>query len=153
NLSADEWREALRACKGMMLRQEVCELDVAALELGEHRPVKLFTTAFHNCHIKLLQPKLPSPLRWGIPGITEEPARQPHAVFLVTESEAITYHYELDLTPVTVQPDPRIAHTLNLKWDEYGNVQQSAAIVYPRLGRFEDDPKLAEGLTDALPGI
>ena len=32
DLSADEWREALRACKGMMLRQEVYELDVDALE-------------------------------------------------------------------------------------------------------------------------
>ena len=30
-LTADEWREALRACKGMTLRQEVYELDVDAL--------------------------------------------------------------------------------------------------------------------------
>ncbi|NMF61148.1 SpvB/TcaC N-terminal domain-containing protein [Pseudanabaena yagii] len=28
DLSAEEWREALRACKGMMLRQEIYELDV-----------------------------------------------------------------------------------------------------------------------------
>ena len=31
-LQADEWREAMRACKGMVLRQEVFELDVRALE-------------------------------------------------------------------------------------------------------------------------
>ena len=34
DLSADEWREALRACKGMMLRQEIYELDVDALAAG-----------------------------------------------------------------------------------------------------------------------
>jgi YD repeat-containing protein len=126
DLSADESREALRACKGMMLRQEVYELEVDALERGEHRPVKLFTTAYHNCHIRSLQPK----------------AQNPHAVFLVTESEAITYHYELDITEAKLselRPDPRITHTLNLKFDEYANVLQSVAVVYPRREEFQDD--------------
>jgi RHS repeat-associated protein len=136
-LTHDEWRQALRACKGMALRQEVYELDVDALERGEQCPVKLFTTAFHNCHIRRLQPQ----------------AGNHHAVFLVAESEAVTYHYELDLRPGTVKPDPRIAHTLNLKYDEYGNVVQSVAVAYPRLGRFEDDAQLAPGLADALPRI
>jgi Insecticide toxin TcdB middle/C-terminal region/Insecticide toxin TcdB middle/N-terminal region len=137
DLSAEEWREALRACKGMMLRQEVYELDVDALERPdnpEHRPVKLYSTAYHNCHMQRLQPQ----------------ADNPHAVFLVAESEAITYHYELDLTTRDVRPDPRIAHTLNLQYDEYGNVLQSVAVVYPRLGKFEDDATLVDGLTDAL---
>jgi hypothetical protein len=44
DLDTEEWREALRACKGMTLRQEVYELDVDALEAGRHVPVKLFTT-------------------------------------------------------------------------------------------------------------
>ena len=57
----------------------------------------------------------------------------------MTESEAITYHYELDLRPETDRPDPRIAHTLNLATDEYGNVLQSVAVVYPRLGRYQDE--------------
>jgi RHS repeat-associated protein len=122
DLTAEEWREALRACKGMMLRQEVYELDVHALELGEHRPVKLFTTAYHNCHIRRLQPQ----------------ADNRHAVFLVAESEALTYHYELDLTSPNVVPDPRVAHTLNLQFDEYANVLQSVAVTYPRLGKFGD---------------
>jgi RHS repeat-associated protein len=122
DLSAEEWREALRSCKGMMLRQEVYELDVDALEQGEHRPVKLFSTAYHNCHIQRLQGK----------------GSNPHAVFLVTESEAITYHYEMDLRPDNLLPDPRIAHMLNLKVDEYGNVLQSVAVVYPRLREFKD---------------
>ncbi len=121
-LTTDEWREALRACKGMMLRQEIYELDVDALARGEQQPVKLFSTAYHNCHIQRLQPR----------------AENQHAVFHVTESEAITYHYELDLRPATVTPDPRIAHTLNLSVDEYGNIQQSVAVVYPRLGKYTD---------------
>ncbi|MFH0730302.1 MAG: SpvB/TcaC N-terminal domain-containing protein [Pseudomonadota bacterium] len=131
-LSPEEWREAMRACKGMMLRQEVYELDVDALERDQHLPVKLFTTAYHNCHLRRLQPK----------------AFNPHAVFLAAESEAITYHYELDLTQDKVQPDPRIAHTLNLKVDEYANVLQSVAVVYPRLGNHIDDtlPSGAEKL-------
>ncbi len=120
NLSAEEWREALRACKGMTLRQEVYELDVDALQQGEHRPVKLFSTAYHNCNIQRLQPQ----------------AENKHAVFLVTESEAITYNYELDLRQEELRPDPRIAHTLNLRIDEYGNIQQSVAVAYPRVNHL-----------------
>ncbi|EIJ33096.1 SpvB/TcaC N-terminal domain-containing protein [Thiothrix nivea] len=120
DLSDSEWREALRACKGMMLRQEIYELDVAALERGEHLPVKLFSTAFHNCHIRRLQ----------------ERGNNRYAVFLVTESEALTYHYELalpaDPAEVLPEPDPRIAHTLNLTTDNHGNVLQAVAAVYPR---------------------
>ncbi len=68
----------------MVLRQEVFELDVDALEpRRRQRPVKLFSTAYHNCHIRACNHR----------------ARNRHAVFLVTESEAITYHYELDLRP------------------------------------------------------
>ena len=122
DLTADEWREALRACKGMMLRQEVYELDVDALAASIHTPVKLFSAAYHNCHIHHVQPK----------------AANQHAVFHVTESEAITYHYELDLRPEQLAPDPRIAHTLNVRIDEYGNIQQSVAVVYPRLGTYVD---------------
>ena len=103
-------------------------------------PVKLFSTAYHNCHIRRLQAK----------------AVNRHAVFLVAESEAITYHYELDIREERLSklnPDPRIAHTLNLQFDEYANVLQSVAVVYPRLGKFEDDANLADGLADALPLI
>ncbi|MFB2833323.1 SpvB/TcaC N-terminal domain-containing protein [Floridanema evergladense] len=123
NLSAEEWREALRACKGMMLRQEIYELDVDALEQGEERKVKLFSTAFHNCQIQCLQPR----------------SINHYAVFLVTESEVITYHYELNLQSETLEPDPRISHTLNLRIDEYGNVLESVAVAYPRIRQKKDE--------------
>lgn len=122
SLTPEEGREALRACKGMALRQEIYELDVDALQNGLHRPVKLFSTVMHNCRIQRLQAK----------------AGNRHAVFLVTESEAITYHYELDLRTDNVSPDPRIEHTLNLATDRYGNILQAVAVVYPRVGQFED---------------
>ena len=122
DLSADEWREALRACKGMVLRQEVYELDVddiAAL-IPKQTPVRIYSAATHNCRIQRLQ-------RRGV---------NRHAGFLVTESEAVSYQYELALPrgAAALTPDPRIAHTLNLRHDEYGNPQQSGAIGYPRLG-------------------
>ena len=123
-LTADEWREAARACKGMTLRQEIYELDVDALDRsGEHVPVRLFSAAMHNCNIRCLQPK----------GVNA------HAVFVVTEVEAISYHYELDLRAAPPrEPDPRITHTLNLSFDEYGNIQQSVAVGYPRVRQFAD---------------
>ncbi len=127
DLSADEWREALRACKGMTLRQEVYELEPAAAAAGartanEQRRVRLFSAAEHNCRIDRLQGR----------------GNNPHAVFLVTESEAITYQYELDLQAANVAPDPRITHTLNLRVDELGNVQQAVSAVYGRLGTYTD---------------
>jgi RHS repeat-associated protein len=129
DLSAEEWREALRACKGMVLRQEVFELDVDALAQEREVPVRLYTTAYHNSTITRVQPQ----------GINR------HAVFLVTESEAITYNYELDLRQTSPNPDPRIAHTLNLQFDAYGRALQSVAVVYPRLVLFEDPANLLTG--------
>ena len=122
DLTTDEWREALRACKGMPLRQEIYELDVDALRDGTHKPLKLFSTAYHSCHIDRLQPR----------------GNNRHSVFLVTKSEAITYHYELDLRAAQVKPDPRVSHTLNLRIDAFGHVLQSVAVGYPRFLPFDN---------------
>ncbi|AEE53362.1 SpvB/TcaC N-terminal domain-containing protein [Haliscomenobacter hydrossis] len=128
-LSADEYREALRACKGMPLRTETYELRVDDEWRVTQERLRLYSTAFHNCHIKRLQPR----------------AGNVHSVFLVAESEAITYHYELDLQQSELQPDPRIAHTLNLDIDELGNVLQSVAVGYPRWpNEVLDDQLLTE---------
>ena len=118
DLSAEEWREALRACKGMILRQEVYELDVDALAARPptHVPVRIFSAATHNCQIRRLQPQ----------------RNNRHAVFLVTESEAIAYQHDLDLAPASLDPDPRITHTVTLRRDELGNPQQAFTIAYGR---------------------
>ncbi len=114
HLSELDWQEALRACKGMGLRSETFALD--AMKFGNtnearKRELTPFSVATHNCIIELLQPK----------------GKNKHAVFVVKESEAITYGYERNTE------DPRIAHSLNIKLDEYGNVLESASVVYPRL--------------------
>ncbi|MES2825377.1 MAG: SpvB/TcaC N-terminal domain-containing protein [Pseudomonadota bacterium] len=123
-LTSAERAEALRACKGMVLRQEVYELDIEGLAAVTpvHTPVRLYSAATHNCRIQCLQAR----------------GTNRHAVFLVTESEALSYQYELPLPARggRVRPDPRIAHTLTLRVDEYGQPLQSVAVAYPRVGQF-----------------
>lgn len=106
-LSTGELKEARRACKGMGLRSEVFALDAPQDPQLQLTP---YTVATHNCKIELLQPR----------------GRNPFAVYVVKESEAITYSYERNPS------DPRVAHTLNLKLDELGNVLEAATVVYPR---------------------
>ncbi len=112
-LDVQEYREALRACKGMVLRTEVFSLDATDENDFEQlkRQATPFSVATHNCEIQLIQPKY----------------QNKHAVFIVKESEAITYAYERN------PEDPRIAHSLNIEIDEYGNVLESVAVVYPRI--------------------
>jgi len=113
HLSSQEWREALRACKGMGLRSEVFAKDtplVGATPAQRQKELTPYSVATHNCIIELLQPK----------------GQNKHVIFIVKESEAITYSYERNTE------DPRIAHTLNIKLDEYGNVLEAASVVYPR---------------------
>ena len=114
HLSTQEWQEALRACKGMALRSETFAKD--AIKYGNtpaaiQKELTPISVATHNCLIELLQPK----------------GNNKHAIFVVKESEAITYSYERN------SEDPRITHSLNIKLDEYGNVLESASVVYPRI--------------------
>ena len=114
HLNAKEWQEALRACKGMNLRSEVFAKDapiVDATPTQRQKELTPYSVATHNCLIELLQPK----------------GHNKHAIFIVKESEAIAYGYERNTQ------DPRIAHNLNIKLDEYGNVLESASVVYPRM--------------------
>jgi len=105
-------REAFRACKGMTLRQEIFALDAPdnPTDADLQKQMKPYTVAMHNCNIQSLQAK----------------ADQEHAVFLVTESEAINIHYERDET------DYRMSHKLNCEIDELGNVLESVSVVYGR---------------------
>jgi RHS repeat-associated protein len=119
DLTAEEWREALRACKGLVLRQEIYELDVDELTAAEpkYSPVRLYSAVNRNCNIQCLQKK----------------QHNRHAIFLVTESETLSYQYELVIAKNgMLLPDPRISHTMNLRQDQYGNPQQKIAIGYKR---------------------
>ncbi|REL37873.1 insecticidal toxin complex protein [Rhodohalobacter sp. SW132] len=110
-LNTDEWREALRSCKGMTLRQEVFALDGEETDPDSLiKQAKPFSVATHNSQIQMLQQK----------------GNNRHAVFMVTEKETIAIQYERN------EADPRIAHTLNVSIDDMGNVLESASVVYPR---------------------
>lgn len=103
-LTIDEWRQALRACKGMMLRKETYALDNSLLA------DKPYTVEQQNCLIRILQPQ----------------QENKYASFLVLNSERISYHYERDLI------DPRVAHSFVLEADDFANVKKSVALVYKR---------------------
>lgn len=112
NLPEDEYREAVRACKGIILRQEIFALDAPEHPSDNElkRQMKPYSVQTHTSNVQLLQPR----------GSNE------YGVFIVTESEAITIHYERDET------DYRIEHTLNTRIDELGNIIESASVVYGR---------------------
>jgi RHS repeat-associated protein len=103
-LRPEEEREACRALKGAMLRQEVYALD------GTEKAGHPYTVTEQNFTIRRLQPE----------------AGNRYAVFFMHPREALSYHYERN--PV----DPRIQHALTLEVDRFGNVLKSAAIGYGR---------------------
>ena len=125
-LNGDDWREVLRACKGMVLRQEVFALDAPISGTSDDelkKQLKPYSVATHNCNIQLLQPR----------------DMNQYGVFLVTQSEAISFQYERNET------DPRIAHTLNTRFDELGNILEAASVVYPRLQANASLPQATRG--------
>jgi RHS repeat-associated protein len=131
-LTADEEREACRALKGSILRQEIYALD------GTDAADRPYSASERNYTIEVLQP--------------EGPNR--HAVFFVHARETVDFHYERKLfnvssgilvdakSPLPLDAnaaDPRVTHTLVLDADVFGNVLQSVAIGY---GRRYADPAL-----------
>jgi RHS repeat-associated protein len=104
NLTLEEEREARRALKGSMLRQEVYGLD------GSQRQEHPYTVIEQNFAIRMLQPRRGK--RYG--------------VFLPHARESISYHYERAST------DPRIGHALTLEVDDFGNALQTASVAYGR---------------------
>ncbi len=117
SLSTEEYREAIRACKGLAIRKEVFSLDAEDLtdQAQQKKQATPYSVSTHNCEVQLIQPK----------------EHNKQGVFIVKESEAISYAYERN--PI----DPRITHSFNIKTDDYGNVLESASVVYPRIGTEE----------------
>jgi len=103
-LTIDEEREACRALKGQMLRQEVYADD------GTDKEKLPYTVTEQNFTIKRLQPK----------------GDNQHAVFFTHAREVLNYHYERNPN------DPRIQHAITLEVNDYGNVLKSIAIGYDR---------------------
>jgi RHS repeat-associated protein len=132
DLSGEEMREACRALRGSVLRQEIYALDSSD---ESDRP---YSVSERNYTIEVLQPQGPNQ----------------YGVFLTHDRETIDYHYERELYKVvgstladqSAPPpgalnaaDPRVTHAITLAVDPYGNVLQSVAVGY---GRRYLDPDL-----------
>jgi RHS repeat-associated protein len=126
-LTIDEAREAHRALKGSMLRQEVYAID------GSWKEPHPYSVTQQNFAVR-----------------REEADVGGHAVFFVHPRETLSYHYEraFALDPTDPEPDslkkrklfdPRVAHEINIEVDRYGSILRSAAIGY---GRRRPDPTL-----------
>ena len=129
NLTDDELREAARALKGSILRQEIYGLD------GSEAADRPYSVSESNYTIECLQPQ----------------AKNRHAVFFTHAREAVNLHYERKLYKVSegaiadpdapsipsaaIAADPRVTHAFTLEADIYGNVLKSVAIGYGR--RFD----------------
>jgi len=103
-LTVEEEREACRALKGSMLRQEVYALD------GTDKAQHPYTVTEQNFTIRVVQRR----------------GKNRHGVFFAHPREVLTYHYERNPS------DPRTQHALTLEVDEFGNVLRSLAIGYGR---------------------
>jgi RHS repeat-associated protein len=102
--SVEEEREACRALKGSMLRQEIYALDGTA---KEPHP---YSVTEQNFTVERLQPQ----------------ASNPFGVFFAHARETLNYHYERN------PADPRIEHALTLEVDAFGNVRRALAVGYGR---------------------
>ncbi len=119
-LAPEEAREACRALKGSMLRQEVYALD------GSEESARPYTVADSNSTIRLLQPR----------------DQNRHAVFFTHAREDLTCYYERKLYEVAgvERADPRVSHVVTLEVDDCGNVLRSVNVGYGR--RFPDPSEL-----------
>jgi RHS repeat-associated protein len=132
DLSGEEMREACRALRGSILRQEIYGLDASD---EADRP---YTVSERNYTIEVLQPQGPNPF----------------GVFFVHPRETVNLNYERKLYLVaggaladpknpparaTTAADPRVTHVVTLTVDPFGNVLQSVSIGY---GRRYLDPGL-----------
>ncbi|HEY4905219.1 MAG TPA: SpvB/TcaC N-terminal domain-containing protein [Candidatus Sulfotelmatobacter sp.] len=116
HLTPEEAREACRSLKGSTLRQEIYALD------GKEESCRPYTVSESNFTIRPLQPR----------------GRNLHAVFFTHARESVSFNYERKLYDIDgcLRADPRAAHNVILRVDDYGNVLQSASIGYGR--RFRD---------------
>jgi RHS repeat-associated protein len=103
-LTPDEAREAARALKGSLLRQEVYARDDT---LASDRPYSVAESSFA---LELLQPRGPNA----------------HAVLLLHPRETLLATYERE------PADPRIEHIATLASDRFGNLLRSATVHYGR---------------------
>ncbi len=117
DLTVDEEREAYRALKGSILREEIYALDKSPKADVPYR------VSEHNYSVELVQNQ----------------SVNLHSIFFVHSAETVNYNYERNPC------DPRITHSLVLDVDHFGNIIRSASVGYgrrsPDLALSADDQK------------
>lgn len=111
---ADTRREALRALKGSVLREEVYALDGSDLQANP------YTVTETSYRVRSLQPK----------------GQNPYGVYFVHSEETLAYHYERN------PADPRIQHDFVLEVTEFGNVTQACSVYYGRRSPQDSQPSI-----------
>jgi RHS repeat-associated protein len=133
DLDPEEMREAARALRGAMLRQEVYGFD------GSDAQDRPYTVTEQNFSIEMKQPR----------GDGDR-----YAVFMVQPRETISFQYDRKLykvvgstladpsapAPARSAADPRVTHAFTLETDVFGNVLRGASVSY---GRRYQDPDLS----------
>jgi RHS repeat-associated protein len=104
DLTLQEEREASRALKGLMLRQETYADDSTPLAGIPYIVME------QNFKVRMLQPR----------------GKNRNAVFLSHPNESLMHHYERN------PADPRVTHTMTLEVDDAGLVLKTATIAYGR---------------------
>ncbi|WP_449339496.1 SpvB/TcaC N-terminal domain-containing protein [Streptomyces chartreusis] len=118
-LSPDEEREACRALKGSMLRQEVYAEDAGDIGGAGDTGADVARARRSGVPYTVIEQN------FGVRTVRRRGAGQ-HGVFLVHPCEVLAYHYERD------PADPRVRHRLTLEVDDYGNVLKEAEVGYGR---------------------
>jgi RHS repeat-associated protein len=134
-ITAADLREACRALKGSLLRQEVYAED------GSDLQALPYSVTERSYSVELLQPK----------------GANAHAVCFARPCETLNAHHERRRYDVEVngrateRTDPRVTHEVVLDVDEWGNVLRSATLAYGRQYPDADlDPLLDAGTRDAI---
>jgi hypothetical protein len=108
-LTLSEQKQATRALKGTMLRQEVYGEDGTVLA---SRP---YAVMHHRSEVRFLQPA-----RRGTGRTADQPG------FFVQDKETVSIYCEREPT------DPRVAHGFTIEVDPFGVVKKSATVAYGR---------------------
>jgi len=117
-----EVQEAYRALKGHALRVEVYADD------GSPAAANPYTVTEQNFTIRCLQ----------------NMGQNLHAVFFVHPRESLSFGYE------RADDDPRVSHEIILQADDYGNVEQSVSVGYPRRAGYPPPEPALSAQTQAM---